>query len=121
MRFFTKKEDAFLRRNYKKIPAKRMATMLNRRECTARQRMKVLGIVVPPEIIEKFKQDSRFKKGSTPRNKGKKMSKELYQKCSGTMFKKGRASLNKRPLGSIRLSKDGYLEIKTQEPNKWEA
>jgi hypothetical protein len=36
-----------------------------------------------------------------------------------TMFKKGQASLNKRPVGSERVNVDGYIEIKVADPNKW--
>lgn len=61
----------------------------------------------------------RYQKGHSPANKGKKMSPELYAKCAPTMFKKGRPSLNKRPVGSERVNVDGYIEMKIQEPNKW--
>lgn len=64
--------------------------------------------------------NGQFKKGSVPFNKGKKMSPEQYEKCKGTMFKKGQVSKNKRPVGSERINVDGYVEIKTEEPNKWE-
>ena len=63
--------------------------------------------------------EHRFRKGSVPANKGKKMSPALYAKCEPTMFKKGRPSLNKRPIGSERVNKDGYIEMKISEPNKW--
>ena len=121
MRFFTKKEDTFLRENYLSVPAKRMANILGRSECTARQRMKLLGIVVPPEVVAKFKADSRYKKGSVPFNKGKQMSKSTYRSCAPTMFKKGQVPKNHKPLGSLRVTKDGYFEIKVTEPNKWQA
>lgn len=61
----------------------------------------------------------RFEKGQTSHNKGKKMTPELYAKCKGTMFKKGNVPQNHRPVGSERISKDGYVEIKVAEPNKW--
>ncbi|MCR5352386.1 MAG: HNH endonuclease [Bacteroidales bacterium] len=61
----------------------------------------------------------RFQKGHAPANKGKKMSPETYAKVARTMFKKGRPSINHRPVGSERVSKDGYVEIKVAEPNKW--
>lgn len=120
-RKFTEAEDDFLRTNCLIIPTKRMSKMLDRSESCARQRMKLLGIIVPPEVIERFRKDSQIKPGAVPPNKGKKMSPELYEKCKNTMFKKGQVSLNKRPLGSMRVTKDGYIEIKTLEPNKWEA
>ena len=125
MRFFTKKEDNFLKRNYKKIPAKRMSVILGRTESTARQRMKLLGIVVPPDIVQKFKDESRFKKGNISFNKGKKqtefLSAEAIERCRIGQFKKGHISANKKPLGYMRVNKDGYMEIKTQEPNVFEA
>lgn len=90
---FTKEEDRFLRNNYLTIPAKRMAKMLGRTEGTARQRIKLLGIMIPPEIIEKFKVESRFKKGSQPPNKGRRqtdyMSAGSIARTKATMFKKG--------------------------------
>ena len=35
------------------------------------------------------------------------------------MFKKGHSPQNHRPVGSERINKDGYIEIKVDEPNKW--
>lgn len=61
----------------------------------------------------------RFEKGHTPANKGKKMNPEAYKKCSATMFKKGHVPQNHRPVGSERVGKDGYLEIKVAEPKLW--
>ena len=61
----------------------------------------------------------KFRKGQTPHNKGKKMPKEVYEKVKHTMFAKGNVPPNHRPVGSERISKDGYIEIKVAEPNKW--
>ena len=47
--------------------------------------------------------DTRFKKGTVPPNKGKKMSAEQYAKSSSTMFKKGGIPQNYRPVGSERV------------------
>ena len=58
-------------------------------------------------------------KGNIPHNKGKKMPPEIYAKCKGTMFKKGNVPQNHRPVGSERINRDGYVEIKIAEPNKW--
>lgn len=60
-----------------------------------------------------------FSKGSIPHNKGKKMSEETYRKVKGTMFKKGNLPHNYRPVGSERVTVDGYVEIKIADPNKW--
>lgn len=61
----------------------------------------------------------QFASGHTPANKGKKMSPELYAKCAPTMFKKGNTPKNHREVGSERVNKDGYIEVKVAEPNKW--
>lgn len=61
----------------------------------------------------------KFRKGQTPHNKGKKMPKEVYGKVKHTMFAKGNVPPNHRPVGSERISKDGYIEVKVAEPNKW--
>lgn len=61
----------------------------------------------------------RFVKGQIAINKGKKMSPELYAKAAPTMFKKGHSPSNYRPVGSERISVEGYIEIKVEDPRKW--
>lgn len=63
--------------------------------------------------------NTTFKKKHVPANKGKKMSAEQYAKCKGTMFKKGHSPQNYRPVGSVRINADGYIEIKVKDPGKW--
>lgn len=63
--------------------------------------------------------NTTFKKKHVPANKGKKMSLEQYAKCKGTMFKKGHSPQNYRPVGSQRITKDGYIEIKVKDPGTW--
>jgi hypothetical protein len=115
---FAKEEDQFLIDNHKSIPAKRMAKMLGRTEGTARQRMKVLGITVPPEIVEKFRKDSQIKKGNVPINKGKKqssyMSPEKIEKTKATRFKKGHIPKNAKEDGIITIRTDTKSKIKYQ-------
>lgn len=60
-----------------------------------------------------------FEKGHIPSNAGKKMTADVYKKISPTMFKKGHISGNYRPVGSERINKDGYIEIKTKAPSTW--
>lgn len=55
--------------------------------------------------------DGRFKKGQTPWNKGKKG----FMGPNETSFKKGHKPHNWVPIGSERITKDGYIEIKIQE------
>lgn len=62
--------------------------------------------------------DGRFKKGQTPHNKG---IKGWYaQGMERNWFKKGNIPQKYKPVGSERISKDGYIEIKVKDPNKWQ-
>lgn len=108
---FTKEEDKFLLDNYLKIPAKRMSVMLGRSESSARQRMKLLGIVVPPEVVERFRKESQFSKGHVPVNKGKPMSEQTRQKVARTWFPKGNLPANTAP-------KDGTITIRTDKTGR---
>lgn len=56
-----------------------------------------------------------FEKGHASWNKGT----TGYTKANKTSFKKGNTPLNHRPVGSERITVDGYVEIKIDEPNKW--
>ena len=60
-----------------------------------------------------------YKKGDVPWNKGKGMSDEVKEKVKKTWFKKGEIPKNHRPVGSTRITVDGYTEIKIAEPNRW--
>ena len=61
--------------------------------------------------------DCRFTKNHIPHNKG---MKGVYSKgCEKTWFKKGQRSVNYRPVGSERVTVDGYTEIKVADPNVW--
>jgi hypothetical protein len=122
--YFTPAEDQFLKDNYLTIPAKRMSVLLGRSESGARQRMAILGIVVPREVIEQFKKDSHFKAGLIPFNKGRKqveyMSTANIERTKLTRFVAGQLPTNHKPVGSERKCiKDGYIMIKVKEPNIW--
>jgi hypothetical protein len=64
--------------------------------------------------------DGRFQKGHTPANKGVKMPQETYRKLERTMFKKGGIPPNALPVGAEVVTVDGYIRVKTAEPNVWE-
>lgn len=61
-----------------------------------------------------------FKKGQTSWNKGRPMSPETWEKIKDTTFKKGHKTWNTRPVGSERVDVEGYVYVKTEEPDKWE-
>ena len=110
MRKFTSEEDQFLMDNYLIMPAKRMATTLGRAECTARQRLKLLGIIIPAEVADGFKRQAQIKKGSTPSNKGKKqvdfMSAESIARTKATRFGKGHLPHNTKQDMDISIRPD---------------
>ena len=56
--------------------------------------------------------ETRFKKGIIPWNKG---LKGVVTGGKETQFKKGNKPANWRPLGSERISKDGYVEVKVAD------
>lgn len=62
----------------------------------------------------------RFVKGQPSHNKGKKMSSEQYAKCKDSFFQPGHVPANHKPVGSERINKDGYWEIKVKEPRTWQ-
>ena len=63
---------------------------------------------------------ARYRKGHAPANKGKKMDPDLYARVKHTFFKKGHTPANHKPIGYERITRDGYLEVKTAEPNVFE-
>lgn len=58
--------------------------------------------------------NGQFKKGHIPFNKGKHIG-----GWEPTQFKKGSIPHNHRPLGSERITVDGYTEVKVTEPRTW--
>jgi len=73
--------------------------------------------------MAKGKQDPRiigtqFKKGVAPWNKGTKGLVGVQEGCRGTQFQKGRSpqeAHNYLPIGSLRMTKDGWLERKVND------
>lgn len=59
----------------------------------------------------------QFQKGHNAWNKG---TKGLTH-SNKTSFKKGNKPHNYRPIGSERITKDGYIEVKVSDPNEWET
>jgi hypothetical protein len=109
---FTEAEDDFIKANYLLIPAKRISKILGRSEGTARQRMKLIGCVPPPEVTERFKQESYIKKGSVSFNKGKKQSDyrspDSVEKTVQTRFKIGSIPHNAK-------ERNGVITIRTDK------
>lgn len=121
MKRFTPEEDQFLIDNYLTIPATSLSRMLGRAKAVARQRMAILGLVVPADVIQRFKDESRIKPGNVPFNKGKKqsdfMAQEAIERIRATQFRKGNLPHNTKADFeiSIRADKRGvkYKFIRT--------
>ena len=63
----------------------------------------------------KSSHSGRIEKGAVPWNKDKKG----YMGANATSFKKGQTPKNHRPVGSERITKDGYIQVKIAEPRTW--
>lgn len=129
-RIWTKEEINILLRDYQdpNIFTADIAKRLDRTLSQVYQKARTMGLKAPLERIRLAGKlgtnhpnavAHRFKKGSVPPNKGKKMSPEVYEKLKETMFKKGNSPVNHREVGSERINVDGYIEIKVAEPNVW--
>jgi transcriptional regulator with XRE-family HTH domain len=107
----TKADDKFLKKHYLKMGIKTMAKAIGRSDCLVRGRLRQLGLIQPPEVIEKIKQESRIKPGTVSWNKGKEqasyMSAEAIERTKATRFKKGNVPGNaKENDGAITLRQD---------------
>lgn len=122
--YYSQEENNFLIDNVKGISLKELREQFNKKfgynlsESAIANRKNKLG-------LSSGIKGGQFQKGSVPFNKGKKqkdyMSEEAINKTKNTRFKKGNIPHNHRPVGSERITIDGYIEIKVAEPNKWKT
>lgn len=126
---WTPEEQEKLRELYKTLFADEISPIIGRSRSSIYGQTAKLGLKsLKEKLIRAGKRGSvhpdavvhRFVKGSVPHNKGKRMPDKTYAKVSSTMFKKGHKPANWRPVGSERTNADGYIEVKTAEPNKWQ-
>lgn len=105
----------FIRQNIKGIPDRLMVEMFNDK----------FDINMSYSSLQNLKSKYRLKnelfggqfiKGNNPWNSGTKG----LTSANKTSFKKGNLPNNYRPVGSESEDKDGYIKIKTADPNKWE-
>jgi len=127
-KMWTKDEIDILSRMYPDHFAKEIAEILGRGVSSIHCMAGKLGLKCTEEKIRRSGLIScnhphcvaaRYNKGHIPDNKGKKMSPEIYAKLQQSMFKVGHRPFNHREIGSERINKDGYIEIKVAEPSKW--
>ena len=117
-KLWTPDEIKVLQRWYPTTTAEELAAALERSVSQVYCKAQALGLKKDPEFVKalgrKYSQHPnavahRFKPGTIPPNKGKKVSPELYEKMRGTMFKKGGTPPNTRLMGAEQLRADGYI------------
>lgn len=113
-RAWTAEEDARLRALYDTMPASAIGKELNRTKPAVKNRVHILGLT-------KGHNCGRFQKGLTPWNKGQ--AYDSGGRSHETRFKAGHKPKSYKPLGSERVSKEGYLQRKMTEtgypPRDW--
>lgn len=102
----TEEQDRYLRENVKGKTVMELAEMINQEFGTKLTAAQIKTYKKNHGIVSGV--NTRFKKGHLPENRGKKMSKEVYQKCSSTMFKKGNLPINTQDIGTVKKRDDGY-------------
>ena len=130
---WTMAEDRRLRRLYATLSAQECADALGRSTSAVQQRVYVLGLSKSPEwMAERTRRRwaegrlegarrTQFRKGQVPVNKGRPqrewMGLEAIQRTTATRFKPRppHECRNYRPIGSLRVSKEGYLERKVTD------
>ena len=120
-KLFTEEQEAFLQANYKGISNKDLHRLLTTE----------FAVDVTVNQVKAFKQrnklDSGLKgtEGIPPPNRGKRMTEymtpDAIERTKATRFQKGNKPATWLPVGSERVdAKDGYVLIKTKEPNVYE-
>ena len=119
---YTTEHKEFIRENIKN-PEKVLVDMFNAR-FEIKINLSKLGNLKTKLGLRSGLIGGRFEKGQKAFNKGKKwdefMPIKSQKKCLKTTFKKGNLPHNHKPIGSERITKDGYIEIKVSEPNTWQ-
>ena len=113
-RLFTHSQVEYITEKYKLHSPKRVAELLNK-TCNGNFTEAQIRSFTRNHKISSGR-SGHFKKGIVPWNTGTKG----VMKPNKTSFKKGGVPYNVRPVGSERITKDGYRSIKIAEPNSWE-
>lgn len=116
MHKYTDEEHAFLRDFIPGHTYVEIAEAFNKKFGLARSQANIKSYMGNNKLRNGLK--GYFKKGHVPYNKGRKGY--CSPGCEKTWFKKGHIPKNYRPVGSERVTQDGYVEIKVSDPNEWE-
>jgi hypothetical protein len=120
----TEIEENKIRKEFLLKPIKRLAREIGISNGRVMRFLKREGLIIPSDLTEKRKAESRKKKGDVPFTKGKKqseyMSQEAIERTKATRFKKGNTPLNTNSIGNgaivLRKNKHGrkYKYIRTK-------
>lgn len=114
-RQWTEEDVETLKLFYPNHTAQFVADMLGRNLSSVQNKSNALGLSKSKDFwksVTKPPSRTQFKKGNIPWNAGIKGSTGLHPNTRATQFKKGEVPKNTLPDGSVRLTKDGYLERK---------
>lgn len=116
---WTPEREQTLRKLYPDMPAQLVAQALGCSLGPVYSKAALLGLHKSAAFLAS-QLSGRIQRGVVPHNKGVPGSTGLHPNCRATQFKPGRKAEEARnyvPIGSHRLSKDGYLERKmTDDP-----
>ena len=114
---WTNEEKEYLTQIYKKNDYDTILKMMNDKfECSF-NRNQIISFMRRNKLkSEAIKNNGRFSKGMTPWNKGL----SYMPNNKETRFQKGNIPHCHREVGSERIIRDGYIEIKVAEPNVWD-
>ncbi len=123
LRKWTPQEVELLRTEYPDANTQHFCKKIGRSYDAVTQKAHVLGIGKSQQFlqagiqtVQKVAKYYHFKKGNVSWNKGRKLGSEWGKQ---THFKKGNHPHNYKPIGSKRITKDGYHETKVADPKKW--
>lgn len=116
-RLFTDEQEKFIKENVKGTLTADLTDLVNETFGTSYKVSQVINLKTRKRWSSGL--TTHFKKGHKPFNKGLKqtdyMAAEQIDKTKATRFKKNSVPPNWKEIGSTRLSKDGYLEIKVSD------
>ena len=110
---FTFKQADFIKENYRQLSLKDLAVAFNLHFGTSKSVDQLRSFTRNHKV--KSGRTGCFDKGQTSWNKGV----TGYMGPNKTSFKKGSIPPNRLPVGTERITRDGYVEVKINEPNPY--
>ena len=113
-RTYTSEQADFIKSGYQKWSLEELTNKFNARFSADKTESQIRSFTRNHGI--KSGRSGHFEKGQISWNAGTKGVMKPNSEC----FQKGDRPVNHRPVGSERVNVEGYIEIKTLEPNVWE-